>query len=194
MALLSRDFFAQTDTLRVARHLLGKHLHVRELHTGEVCTLRITETEAYCGTTDRACHAFGGRRTARNEVMYGPPGYVYIYLCYGIHHLLNFVTHQQGEPHAILIRAGEPVAGLQTMLTRRSMQRYEPRLAAGPGSLARALGLTVADSGRYGCEPHRIWVTDAPLIDPEAILEGPRVGVEYAEEDARLPWRFRIRQ
>ena len=192
-AVLDAAFFAHTDTVMLARALLGQHLHARDPHTGEACTLRITETEAYCGTTDKACHAYGGRRTARNAVMYGPPGFAYVYLCYGLHHLLNVVTHTEGEPHAVLIRAGEPVAGLPTMLARRGLAQPSLKLAAGPGSLSRALGITVADSGTYVCTPDRIWLTAAAPVPDSQVLAGPRVGVAYAQEHALLPWRFRIR-
>ena len=119
MARLSRDFFDR-DTLTVSRELLGKYL-CRRLESGELLALRLTETEAYIGRRDKACHAYGGRRTARTEPLFLPPGHAYIYLIYGMYHCLNLVTEPEGEPAAVLLRAGEAVLGGDTI--RRPVER-----------------------------------------------------------------------
>jgi DNA-3-methyladenine glycosylase len=187
---LRRNFHTRKDVLTISKELIGQILvtHIN----GELTTGRIVETEAYAGMTDRASHAFGGRRTPRTDVMYAQGGTSYVYLCYGIHHLFNVVTHQVDTPHAILIRAVEPIEGIDTMLKRRRMSRPEYRLTAGPGSLALAMGITTQHSGVdlladdiYICsDPHR--------KAPKTIIASPRVGVSYAKEDSLLPWRFRL--
>ena len=151
--------------------------------------LRITEVEAYRWPGDTACHARHGR-TARNDALWGPPGRAYIYLCYGLHHMLNLVTGRDGEAGAVLVRAAEPVAGLETVRTRRR-GGTGPALLAGPGRLGAALALDLSVNEerlfrRGGLEVRR-------GTPPDAILSGPRVGIDYAEPDHRaLPWRFAI--
>ena len=117
MAILSREFYAG-DTVDTARKLLGKYL-IRRMADGTLLAGRITETEAYIGRCDKACHAYNYRRTARTETLFAPPGHAYIYLIYGMHHCLNFVTEPEGEPAAVLLRAIEPIAGIDTMLRLR---------------------------------------------------------------------------
>ena len=184
---LSPDFYLQTDVVAVAKQLVGKTL-ITNIN-GVVTASRITETEAYCGATDKACHAHLNRRTKRTEVMYGPGGHAYVYLCYGIHHLFNVVTNVSGNADAVLIRATEPVYGEESMLSRRGFSALKHTLTAGPGSLSKALGITTA---HYG-EPlwgETIWIEDAPvLVEPE-LVSTTRIGVDYAGEDALLPWRF----
>jgi DNA-3-methyladenine glycosylase len=153
----------------------------------------IIETEAYRAPEDKASHAYGMRHTQRNTVMYKAGGICYIYLCYGLHSLLNVVTHQEGMPHAILIRAIEPTIGVDIMLKRRNKQRVDRTLTGGPGTLAQALGINQCHNG-LSLTSTRIWIEDRGVIIPEDnILASPRVGVDYAEEDALLPWRFRIK-
>jgi DNA-3-methyladenine glycosylase len=171
--------------------LLGKVLCTQL--DGLLTKVVITETEAYAGVTDKASHAYGGRRTRRTEPMFGPGGIAYVYLCYGIHHLFNVVTNVEGTPHAVLIRAGEPLAGVDTMLTRRTRTDIDSTLLSGPGSLAQALGI---DSTLTGTDlmSDVIWIEDHQiLVSPDEIVAGPRVGVDYAEEDALLPYRFRAK-
>jgi DNA-3-methyladenine glycosylase len=183
-------YFEQADTLMLARWLLGKYLITTI--TDATTAVKITETEAYLGTTDRACHAFGGKKTARTATMYLPGGHAYVYLCYGLHHLFNIVTHAAGEPHAILIRAGEPVAGIETMLQRRQKSKPDYNLTCGPGALAQALGLHAGHSG-LPLTPPRLYIGQL-LGDtqPVAIGQSARIGVSYAGADALLPYRFFI--
>jgi DNA-3-methyladenine glycosylase len=189
---LPQSFYLRDDVVAVGRDLLGKVLctEIDGLRTSVV----ITETEAYAGVTDRASHAFGGRRTGRTEPMYGPGGTAYVYLCYGIHHLFNVVTGESGVPHAVLVRAGEVHSGLSVMLERRGKQAPDNTLLAGPGSLARALGITTALTGSSLLDGPA-WIEDHGLrIDAARISVGPRVGIDYAEEDAGRPYRFRLQR
>lgn len=188
--ILSPQFFQSEETLTISQKLLGK---VLVSSIGDTLTAgMIVETEAYLGKEDRACHAFGGRRSKRTEVMYLPGGHVYVYLCYGIHSLLNITTHQAEVPHAILIRAIEPLEGIATMLMRRNMQTLEYKLTSGPGSLCVAMGITTKLSGAPLGD--KVWVEDRGVcLTQGQILSGPRIGVHYAKEDALLPYRFRIK-
>lgn len=187
---LPLSFYLREDVTIVSRDLLGKVLStdIGGQHTSVV----ITETEAYAGVTDKASHAYGGRRTRRTEPMYGPGGTAYVYLCYGIHHLFNVVTNVGGVPHAVLVRAGEPLSGLPAMLRRRGKPSAGGSLLAGPGSLAQALGITTALTGSSLLDGP-IGILDHGLrVDEPDICTGPRVGVAYAAEDAGRPYRFRL--
>ena len=192
MSKLQADFYQEEDVLTISKKLLGKILCSK--FDSNLTSGIIVETEAYSGETDRASHAYGGRRTRRTEVMYAAGGTAYIYLCYGIHHLFNVVTNRDGIPHAILIRAIEPLEGIDIMLKRRNMKKLLPRLTAGPGILSQALGISIYNSG-ISLLDNQIWIEDnsnnSPIGDFK-IISSPRVGCEYAEEDANNPWRFRI--
>jgi DNA-3-methyladenine glycosylase len=191
MKKLPVSYFLQKDTLWLAKDLLGKVLITQ--WQGLRTSGRIVETEAYLGVTDRASHAFGGRRTARTEIMYLPGGHAYVYLCYGIHHLFNVVTHEKGVPHAILIRALEPMEGINEMLVRRHKQTIDASLTRGPGSLSKALGITKAHSG-FSLKSEQIFLAeDDSTFDASTLAEGPRIGVAYAGEDAKLPYRFFVK-
>ncbi len=192
MAPLPLGFYARPDVVAIAQELIGK-LVCSRTDDGHFTVGRIVETEAYAGTTDRASHAYNGRRTARTEVMFGPPGVAYVYLVYGMYHLLNVVTHSPGVPHAVLIRALEPTEGLATMLQRRRLARPERRLTGGPGLLTQALGITVATHNGASLTGPDLWLADAPAVSEADIVASPRVGVAYAAEDALLPYRFRLR-
>lgn len=188
---LTSVFYDRVDVVQISRELLGKVLCANL--AGNSTRVIITETEAYAGVDDRASHAYGGRRTDRTEPMFGEGGTAYVYLCYGIHHLFNVVTAGAGTPHAILIRAGKPLQGIETMLARRGKSQLDKSLLAGPGSLAKAMGITTALSGQslFG---DQIWIEDQQIaVDDNAIWSGPRVGVDYAREDASLPYRFVLR-
>ena len=188
---LPRSFYRHDDVVSISRELLGKVLCTNI--DGQRTSVIITETEAYAGTTDRASHAYGDRRTRRTEPMYGPGGTAYVYLCYGMHHLFNVVTNVAGIPHAVLVRAGEVHSGLATMLERRQKTSHDRTLLAGPGSLARALGITTALTGSSLLNgPIRI--EDHGLeVDDDRVTVGPRVGIDYAGEDVSRPYRFRLR-
>lgn len=187
---LRRSFYLNDDVVAVSRELLGKALCTR---IDGVCTeVLITETEAYAGETDKASHAFGGRRTPRTEPMYGQGGIAYVYLCYGIHHLFNVVTNVDGTPHAVLIRAATPLLGISRMLSRRNKKTQDRSLLSGPGCVAQALGI---DTGMTGTdlEGDAIWIEDRGIdVSPDDISIGPRIGVDYAAEDADRPYRFRL--
>ncbi len=182
------SFFRQGDVLRISRELIGKVLCTNI--DNSLAAGIITETEAYSGTDDRASHAYGGRRTNRTETMYQPGGIAYVYLCYGIHHLFNVVTNKKGKADAVLIRAIKPIEGIETMLERRNFDTLKPALTAGPGRLTQALGITT-DYDAQSLNKNIIWIENRNKnIQPEQMKSGPRIGVDYAGEDAELPWRF----
>lgn len=189
---LPQSFYTRQDVIKISKELLGKKLCTR-LNKGELTSGIITETEAYAGATDKASHAFNNRYTNRTRVMYEKGGVAYIYLCYGIHHLFNVITNQEGISHAILVRAIEPVHGIKLMMARRNKKEMKPSLTNGPGSLSQALGITSSLSG-ISLLSHRIWIEDTDYDIPgNKIIAGKRVGIAYAEEDAEKPWRFRIK-
>ncbi len=187
-AKIPRAFYEGDDVVAISRALLGKVLCTK--HGRTLTRAVISETEAYAGIDDRASHAYGNRRTKRTEPMYGPGGTAYVYLCYGIHHLFNVVTNRVDTPHAVLIRAGTPLAGAAAMARRRSCGQDDPRLLSGPGSLAKAMGITTQLTGA-DLQGARVWLEDIGLAVPnDAVTVGPRIGVDYAGEDALLPYRF----
>ncbi|MCB9285251.1 MAG: DNA-3-methyladenine glycosylase [Lewinellaceae bacterium] len=191
--LLDPSFYLREDVVQIGKDLLGKYL-VTEWD-GVRTVGRIVETEAYRGPEDKASHAFGNRLTPRTRVMFEAGGRAYVYLCYGIHHLFNVVTGPEGMPHAVLLRALEPVEELETMLQRRGMTKLHPRLTAGPGSMSQAMGIRTQHTGISLLDPSspiRIEDRDGP-VPPGDILAGPRIGVDYAGECALWEWRFRIK-
>ncbi|WP_066832265.1 DNA-3-methyladenine glycosylase [Rufibacter ruber] len=188
---LPEAFYTRPDVVTIARELLGKHLCTR--FDGVLTRGLVVETEAYSGTRDAACHAHLGRRTKRTEIMYHQGGVAYVYLIYGIYSLFNVVTNAEGTADAVLIRAIEPLEGIEEMRLRRNLAKIEPRLTAGPGLLTQALGISTRHTGA-SLTGSEIWFEDRGLEVPEQdILEGPRVGVAYAGADALLPWRFRLK-
>ncbi|WP_372633583.1 DNA-3-methyladenine glycosylase [Fodinibius sp.] len=189
---LPLSFYRQPDVVRLSRQLVGMVLCTQ---TGDapVTSGRITETEAYSGRNDKASHAYGGRRTQRTETMYRAGGVGYVYLCYGIHHLFNVVTNTENKADAVLIRAIEPLEGREIMLQRRGAEQISPSLTAGPGRLSRALNITTAFDG-IDLTGNTIWIEDrgrSPADDE--MVAAPRIGVDYAGEDAGLPRRFYVR-
>lgn len=195
---LSREFYLRQDVVQVARDLLGKVL-VTEFGGLRTAGL-ITETEAYRAPDDRACHAYGNRRTPRTEVMFWEGGHAYIYLCYGMHHLFNVVTGPDGMAHAVLVRAIEPLEGVDMMVARRyptqtSLPKIRPALTTGPGALAQALGLHSSQTGQsLLASDTPVWIEDRGVFVPETrIASGLRIGVESAGESAVWPWRFWLR-
>ena len=186
---LPLSFYQKSDVVEVARQLVGTVL-CTQIGDHPLTNGIITETEAYCGRGDKACHANNGTRTERTETMYQPGGIAYIYLCYGIHHLFNVVTNTQDKADAVLIRAIEPLDGKQTMLQRRSSQNVNPKLTAGPGRLTEALGITT-EYDTISLTGDTIWIEDRNTnIGNRQITANTRIGVDYAGEDASLPWRF----
>lgn len=187
---LPKEFYLQEDVVSLARQLLGKVLVTKI--DGKATAGVIKETEAYRAPEDRASHAYGMRRTKRNKTMFCEGGVSYVYLCYGIHSLFNVVTNIAGMPHAVLIRALEPVEGVELMLKRRNRKKADKNLAGGPGTLSQALGITTKLNG----EPlvgEKVWIEERGIaVSKNAIAAGPRIGVAYAGEDAKLPWRFQI--
>ncbi len=186
---LPRAFYLQ-PTLRVARALLGKILvHV----TGEATTAgRIVEVEAYRGPADRAAHSAGGHRSARNEVMYGPPGRAYVYVIYGMHHCMNVVCQLPDVPEAVLIRALEPVEGEAVMRRRRRADGPAWWLCRGPGALCQAMGIGRTENGA-DLVRGRLRILDAPPLSARRVARTARIGIDYAGADAARAWRFVVR-
>lgn len=188
---LNKAYYQQEDVVNLASDLLGKVL-VTKLN-GKLTSGIITETEAYNGVVDKASHAYGGRRTARTEVMYAAGGISYVYLCYGIHHLFNIVTGKQDVPQAVLIRAIQPLKGVGFILQRRKAVQLSAKLCVGPGKVSSALNITTQQNA-LDLTGNSIWLEDDDIkIKRSQILVGPRIGVDYAGEDAKLPYRFFVR-
>lgn len=191
MKKIPLSYYRHNDVVFLAKDLIGKKIctHFNDEFTSGI----ITETEAYSGRSDKACHAHAGRRTKRTEIMYQNGGVAYVYLCYGIHHLLNFVTNGEDLADAILIRAIEPTDGIDVMLKRRNKKTANKTLTAGPGSLSQALGISTKDYGLELDSDH-LWLEEGPQKIKEKDIESTtRVGIDYAEEDALLPWRFYLK-
>lgn len=187
---LPEDFYQRNDVVKIARELLGKGLFtsIDGVLTGGM----IAETEAY-SWKERGCHAFNNRKTQRNSIMFEKGGYTYVYLCYGIHHLFNVVTNVNGLADAVLIRAVEPIAGLEEMTARRGNLKNLFHLTSGPGKLSKALGIDRRLSGKFLLN-NEIWIEDiGKKIATSNIEAAPRIGIDYAGEDANLPWRFTIK-
>lgn len=190
MSKLDYSFYNRSNVVSIARELLGKILVTR--WDGAITSGRIVETEAYRGVTDRASHAWNGRRTKRTEIMYGNGGNGYVYLCYGIHQLFNVVTNVKEIPHAVLIRALEPMQGIETMLQRRGKQKPGYPLTSGPGNLSAALGIFTKHSGISLLGDEIFIMDDDFKLHKKDIVATTRIGVDYAGEDALLPYRFFI--
>ncbi len=186
-AALPRDFYGR-DTIAVAKELLGKVL-VRETPAGR-SSVRIVETEAYCGPHDKACHASKGM-TDRNRVMFGAPGHAYVYFIYGMYHCLNFVTERDGYPAAVLVRACEPLEGVEAMWGLRKKAKKLTDLTSGPGRLCMALDIDRSLNGLDLCKKGPLYVEDGD--DVHDIVSGKRIGVDYAGEYKDKPWRFYIK-
>ena len=188
--ILDAAFFSHNDVVDVARQLLGKVLVTNT--NGQVTAGMIVETEAYSGYNDKACHARSGK-TNRTRVMYDEGGVAYVYLCYGIHYLFNIVTNIKDFADAVLVRAVEPLEGLDVMVSRRNKLKLDYNLTSGPGSLSQALGINMGHYGTKLYTGNNIWLEDQGFdIIPESIKSTPRIGVGYAGADALLPWRFHI--
>ena len=190
---LSKKFYQSNDVVQISKDLLGKVLVTK--FNNKITSGKIVETEAYRAPDDKACHAYNNRKTNRTKTMFEAGGIAYIYLCYGIHHLFNIVTSTEGNAHAVLIRAIEPLDNVELMLKRRNFSTPKPQLTAGPGVLTKALGISTANNGLdLSKKNSSIWVEDRGFeVEKSSIIASPRVGVAYAEECATWPWRFRIK-
>jgi DNA-3-methyladenine glycosylase len=188
---LSKEFYQRKDVVKIARELLGKILVTN--FDNIVSAGRIVETEAYNGAVDKASHAFGNRRTNRTEVMFGEGGVAYVYLCYGIHHLFNVVTNVKDIPHAVLIRAIEPITGVEDMLLRTGKKILDNTLTRGPGNVSKALGIYTRHTGLSLLGDEIFIADDSFKLKPSEVAATPRIGVDYAGADALLPYRFIVK-
>ncbi|QJD98041.1 DNA-3-methyladenine glycosylase [Mucilaginibacter robiniae] len=188
---LPESFYLNSNVVEVAKSLLGKYLFtcIDGLLTGGY----IVETEAYNGGIDKASHAYGNRLTSRTQTLFQHGGVAYVYLCYGIHEMLNVVTSVEGQPHAVLIRAINPTVGLDVMQHRRNMAVVKPTITSGPGSVGKALGISRKLNG-ISFQSDQLWIEDQGLTYAEEnMVAAPRIGVAYAAEDALLPYRFYVK-
>ena len=188
---VSVEFYLRDDTLAIARDLLGKLIVVADDQGNRISGM-IVETEAYLGPLDRAAHSYGGRRTPRNEVTYGPGGHAYVFFIYGMYYQLNIVCDGVDRPYVVLIRGVEPIEGVDIMRTRRGPMK-DINLTSGPGKLCIAFGI---DRGFNGEDllGDRLWLEDYRSFKKSEIAVGRRVGIDYAGEDAAKPWRFWVRE
>lgn len=193
--LLPASYYRHKDVVKIARDLIGKTICTK-INNVLTCGI-ITETEAYAGIHDKAAHSYGGKRTKRTETMYSHGGVSYVYLCYGIHHLFNIVTNDKDVPEAVLVRAIQPTVGIKEILKRRNAKTLIKNLCVGPGKVSAALGLNLSHNN-LPLTGKTVWLKDEKIksnsyrIDKKKIKVGPRIGVDYAGEDAKLPYRFWI--
>jgi DNA-3-methyladenine glycosylase len=188
---LPESFYQHHDVVNISRNLLGKYLFT--CIDGELTGGYIVETEAYNGIIDKASHAYGNRQTPRTSTMFQHGGISYVYLCYGIHEMFNIVTSVEGQPHAILIRAIQPTDGIDIILHRRNMPALKPNITSGPGSVAKALGIS-RKINAVSLQGDILWIEDRGLnFTDDEIAAVPRVGVDYAGADALLPYRFYVK-
>lgn len=190
MNKLTQEFYTRNDVVQISKDLLGKVLYT--CIDGVITSGIITETEAYEGITDKASHAYGGKRTARTEVMYSQGGCSYVYLCYGIHYLFNVVTNVKDVPHAVLIRAIKPVEGIEVILKRRNQTKLSSTITKGPGKVSQALGISKYHN-KIDLQGDSIWIEDRNILVKENdLIISKRIGIDYAQEDADLPYRFEL--
>jgi DNA-3-methyladenine glycosylase len=185
------SFYNRKDVVKIAKELLGKIIVTR--FDGQITSGRIVETEAYVGIVDKASHSFGGKRTARNEHMYSSAGTAYIYICYGMHQMMNIVTNEKEIPDAVLIRALEPLEGIDIMLKRTGKKFLDRTLTRGPGNVGKSLGIFKHHSGLYLLDDEIYLLDDSKKISDEQIGMSKRIGVDSAGEDGLLPYRFYVK-
>jgi len=191
MNKLSTDFYQREDVVKVSRELLGKRICSRI--DGKYCSAIISETEAYAGSDDKASHAYGGKRSKRTKIMYANGGVAYVYLCYGIHFLFNVVSNRAEVPHACLIRAVIPEEGISTMLKRRGLSAVKKGWLNGPGKVSQAMGFNL-NHNAIDLQGDLVWLERTEnRITSDDILISKRIGIDYAEEDAELPYRFTLK-
>ena len=188
---LKESFYLNKNVIDVSENLLGKVLVTNINNT--ITSGIIVETEAYVGAEDKASHAYNNKRTQRTETMYQKGGIAYVYLCYGMYHLFNIVTNIKNIPHAVLIRAIKPLNGIHEIQRRRKIKGKKYNLTNGPGKLSIALGIDKSFNGE-SLLSNKVWIQDNGIkFNKKDILSSPRIGVDYAKEDATLPYRFYIK-
>ena len=191
MKKIPLTFYKRKDVVSIARELLGKIIITN--FDGVTTSGRIVETEAYVAHVDKASHAFGGRRTAKNEHMYAHPGTAYVYICYGMHQMFNIVTNEKDIPDAVLIRAVEPLEGIDIMLQRTGKLKLDFTLTKGPGNVGKALGIFKKHSGSHLLDDEIYLIDDGFKLKKDEIGISGRIGVASAGADALLPYRFYVR-
>ena len=191
MKKLPINFYKRKDVVAIARELLGKIVVTN--FDGVITSGRIVETEAYVAHIDKASHSFGGRRTAKNEHMYAHPGTAYVYICYGMHQMFNIVTNEKDIPDAVLIRAVEPMEGIDSMLQRTGKKKLDFTLTKGPGNVGKALGIFKKHSGMHLLDNEIYLVDDGFELKKSETGISKRIGVESAFPDSELPYRFYVR-
>jgi DNA-3-methyladenine glycosylase len=190
MKKLPQSFYLRSDVVKIAKELLGKVLVTN--WENQYTSGRIVETEAYAGELDKASHAFKGK-TARTSVIFEEGGTAYVYLCYGIHEMFNIVTNKAGVPHAILIRAVEPIEGIEFILQRTGKKKLDETLTRGPGNVGKAFGFHRSQCG-VSLQSNELYVADDGYKpDKKLIVASPRIGVAYAGEHALFDYRFYIK-
>ncbi len=193
-ALLQREFFIREDVVQIAKDLLGKYLVSSK--DGILTSGVIVETEAYRAPDDKGCHAYQNKLTERTSTMFMIGGISYVYICYGIHNLFNVVTGPEGIAHAVLIRAVEPVDGVDHMMTRRNLKKVKKEMVNGPGKFTRAMNITKEQNAiSLLSKKDDLWIEDRGVaVETPQIIEGPRVGMgRSVAECSNWPWRFRIK-
>jgi len=185
---LERSFYDR-GTLDIAKALLGKYI-IHNTTDGRTSG-KIVEVEAYIGSKDAASHAYNDKYTSRTKVMFGQGGHVYVYLIYGIYYCLNIVTNKEGYPEAVLIRAIEPIDGIDLMKKRRGTDKFL-NLCSGPGKLCIAMGISKVQNGIDLCGEN-LYLLSGETISPECIISTPRINIDYAKEARNYPWRFIIK-
>jgi DNA-3-methyladenine glycosylase len=190
LKILPLSFYLRNDVVQISKDLLGKVLVTN--WNNERTTGRIVETEAYAGEIDRASHASKGR-TPRTAVIFGAGGAAYVYLCYGIHQMFNIVTSTEGTAHAILIRAVEPLEGIDIMLQRTGKKKADHSLTRGPGNVGKAFGFHTTQCGLSLVSDELYIADDGTKVEESVIVASPRIGVDYAGDDALLPYRFYVK-
>ncbi|HNV28774.1 MAG TPA: DNA-3-methyladenine glycosylase [Cyclobacteriaceae bacterium] len=188
MKPLPASFYEHKDVVRIARDLLGKTLVT--LTDGKLTSGLIVETEAY-SYCERGCHAYNNKMTERNKVMFEQGGVAYVYLCYGVHNLFNIVTNKAGKADAVLVRALQPLKGEETMLARMKTNSLK-RITSGPGKLTKALGIDRKLNGASLLKSD-LWIENGVKINKNEIVTASRIGIDYAGEDSKLPWRFYLK-
>ena len=191
MKKLPIQFYKRADVILIARELIGKIIVTNV--NGQITSGRIVETEAYIGLTDRASHSYGGKRTARNEHMYAEAGTVYVYICYGMHHLFNVVCNKKDIPDAVLIRAVEPLSGIDIMLERSGKIRPGSSITKGPGNAAKALGISKNHSGISVLQDQIYIADDGYIVEQNCIGISSRIGIGNTGDAVLKPYRFYVK-